>query len=345
MPFFNVAGELEFEGNLLFKSGKCIPPESMQGIILNLAHRTHPGISSMKRLVRSFFWWPGMDRFVDRVIRDCPHCVSSEKMLKVHVPPLKVVKWPKLPWQKLAFDISGPFNELQTSSRFALVMIDYHSKWPEVKFVPKATTDAVTTFFKEIFAREGCPATLITDNGVQWTSNEINNFFKECGIKHICTSLYEPHENGQVERFNRVLKTFVAGAVKSGSVWMNELRRKLWIYRITPHSTTEVSPFKLLKGRDPASVVCPWWFMNKCSSRFSEKECVHVTAKRIETKQDKCSKWYNRKWNTKVHDFKKGDWVRILKPGILNKVGNKFGKPIQIKKVFNNCVITQDGKV
>lgn len=128
LPFFYVSEELEFEGNLLFKAGKCVSPRGMQDIILNLAHKTHPGISSMKRLVRSFFWWPGMDKFINRVVRECQECVSSERMLKLHVPPLKVVKRPEVPWQKLAFDISGPFNELPEHSRFALVMIYYHSK-------------------------------------------------------------------------------------------------------------------------------------------------------------------------------------------------------------------------
>lgn len=196
-----------------------------------------------------------------------------------------------------------------------------------------------------MFASEGCPSTLVTDNGVQLTSGEMESFLKECNIKHMCTSLYEPHENGQVERFNRDLKTFVTDSLKLGGNWINSLRETLWVYHIKPHSTTQVSPFKSLKGRDPASCVCPWWFKNKCQTKFTDKECVHDTAKRVEIKQNKTMRWYNDKWKTKVHKFQVGDWVRILRPGIMNKSANKFGKPIQIKKVFSNSVITQAGKV
>ncbi|KAJ1192400.1 hypothetical protein NDU88_001707 [Pleurodeles waltl] len=51
-PFFSMKDELEIENTLLFKRGKCVPPRSMQAVILDLAHEGHPGMSSMKRLIR-----------------------------------------------------------------------------------------------------------------------------------------------------------------------------------------------------------------------------------------------------------------------------------------------------
>ncbi|XP_078540685.1 uncharacterized protein LOC144826166 [Lissotriton helveticus] len=345
LPFYNIAEELWCEGDLFFKSEKCIPPSGVQELILKLAHKTHPGISAMKRIIRLHFWWPGMDRFIDRTVRECNECCNSDKMLKLHVPPLKTVKWPEFPWSKIAFDISGPFQVLPESSRFALVIVDYHSKWPEVKFVAKITSEVVISFFKEVFAREGCPSVLVSDNGVQLVSAEMKLFLQSCNIKHMCTSLYEPHENGQVERFNRVLKGFVSDAIKEKGDWLNRIRQKLWTYRITPHSTTEISPFKLLKGRDPASDTCPWWFKEKCEALVQNNVDVKEVAKRVSGKQSKSEVWYNKKWKTREHELCVGDWVRILKPFLVTKGTSKFGRPIQIKRVFSNSVVTQDGKV
>lgn len=94
----------------------------------------------------------------------------------------------------MAFDISGPFICLPHDSGYALVLVDYHSRWPEVKFVSSSTTNIVIEFFKEVFAREGCPSTIVTDNGVQLTSKEMESFLKCQNIKHITVSNYEPHE-------------------------------------------------------------------------------------------------------------------------------------------------------
>lgn len=94
---------------------------------------------------------------------------------------------------------------------------------------------------------------MITDNGTQLVSREMESFLRECGIKHMTTSLYEPRENGQVERFNRVLKESVLCANKSTDAWKEVVRKKLWMYRITRHSVTGVSPFKLLKGKENPS--------------------------------------------------------------------------------------------
>lgn len=117
----------------------------------------------MKRLIRENFWWPSLDRLVERMVRECPECFNSDRMLKVHSAPLRPVEWAA--WQKIAFDISGPFNQLPQNARYALVIIDYHSKWPEVKFVANATTQVIISFIKEVFAREGAPDILVTDNG------------------------------------------------------------------------------------------------------------------------------------------------------------------------------------
>lgn len=97
MPMFKVSEELELEGDLLYKGGKYVPPFGIQKAILELAHKSHPGMSAMKHLVRNYFWWPGLDRMVDRTVRECEVCMSSEKMMKLNVPPMRSLDWPTEP--------------------------------------------------------------------------------------------------------------------------------------------------------------------------------------------------------------------------------------------------------
>jgi transposase InsO family protein len=58
---------------------------------------------------------------------------------------------------------------------------------------------------KDLFSRWGLPSKIITDNGKQFVSKQIEDFFTNLGITHSRTALYHPQSNGAVERFNRFL--------------------------------------------------------------------------------------------------------------------------------------------
>ena len=62
-----------------------------------------------------------------------------------------------------------------------LVVIDAHSKWPEVREVSAATTEKTVTVLQEQFARFGLPEQLVSDNGSQFVSAEFEEFLKQKG--------------------------------------------------------------------------------------------------------------------------------------------------------------------
>ena len=68
----------------------------------------------------------------------------------------------------------------------------------------------------------------------------------QCGIHHIRTSPYHLSSNGLVER---ALQTFKSSLKKLEGNVKTHLFNFLTRYRVTPHSTTEVSPAELLIGR------------------------------------------------------------------------------------------------
>ena len=52
----------------------------------------------------------------------------------------------------------------------------------------------------------GIPDIISTDNGTQFCSNEMEDFFKLFNIEHIRSTLYHPMAQGCVEAFNGSLK-------------------------------------------------------------------------------------------------------------------------------------------
>ncbi|KAF9761303.1 Pro-Pol polyprotein [Nosema granulosis] len=61
----------------------------------------------------------------------------------------------------------------------------------------------IITFF-EIWCKEvGKPEVIITDNGEQFTSREIDRYYKDKNIRKLCVPVYYPALNGIVERVNQ----------------------------------------------------------------------------------------------------------------------------------------------
>ncbi|MCP4348186.1 MAG: transposase family protein [Desulfobacterales bacterium] len=70
----------------------------------------------------------------------------------------------------------------------------------------KITTPKIIKWQSQIFARFGNPEEIVTDNGPQFISSIFHEFLAQRSILHSRTSLYNPQENGKVERFNRNIK-------------------------------------------------------------------------------------------------------------------------------------------
>ena len=106
-----------------------------------------------------------------------------------------------------------------------------------------------------LFARFGLPETVVTDNGTGFVSQEFEEFLRKNGISHVTSAPYHPASNGLAERAVQIVKK---GVKKETTGSMDtRLARMLFSYRITPQSTTGLSPSELLLGRRPRTRLDP----------------------------------------------------------------------------------------
>lgn len=84
-------------------------------------------------------------------------------------------------------DFAGLFLD-----RMFLVVIDAHSKWPEVVEMMSTTVHKTITELRKLFTRYGLPLQVVTDNGPQFIAHEFETFMKQNGIKHIPVAPYHP---------------------------------------------------------------------------------------------------------------------------------------------------------
>lgn len=139
--------------------------------------------------------------------------------------------------------IVGPFKCASADCHFVISVVGYFSKWAVVAFCSDVSSRTIVGLLLSIFAREGCPIELASDHGPQFTSREDGE------IKHSLLAMCHPRANGQVERFNRVVKSYIELATLEQHPVKNTVTEYSGIYRATPHSTTGRSPAVLLHGR------------------------------------------------------------------------------------------------
>ncbi|XP_022846228.1 uncharacterized protein K02A2.6-like [Olea europaea var. sylvestris] len=91
--------------------------------------------------------------------------------------------------------------------KFAIVVVDYFTKWAEAEPFATITEQKTTNFlWKSVICRFGIPHSSVTDNGKQFDNARLLDFCEELGIKKHFSSPNHPHANGQVEAINKIIK-------------------------------------------------------------------------------------------------------------------------------------------
>ncbi|CAM4454914.1 unnamed protein product [Lepidochelys kempii] len=88
-----------------------------------------------------------------QVGKSCVTCQIHDKTAVTCTPPLQPVPLPESAWEKVAIDIVGPFDTAPSDCHYAITLIDYFSKWPEVVFTSQISSATVIKFLSSVFSR------------------------------------------------------------------------------------------------------------------------------------------------------------------------------------------------
>lgn len=309
------------DGNL-FWNHRIIVPEALRKELLNQLHATHMGMSKMKNVARSYFWWPGLGKDIENFVKTCKACATlGNSPPKV---PLRPWKYPNSAWERIHIDFLGPFYD-----KHYLVIIDAYTKWLEVFPLTSTCSQTVITVLRSTFARFGLPLTLVSDNAKYFVSEEFSTFLRNNNITHITSPPFHPSSNGAAENSVKTIKYALRKALaldKSKDKGVI-LSRFLFDYRNAPHSTTGVSPAKLM-------------FQRKLRTRFDcilPNKPIQKNQLRVQQSQAKQIKYYsgNRKAKFMLNEFvlvkdyrvmNRTNWVK----GIVRKVIGKCTYLVEI---------------
>ena len=132
----------------------------------------------MRRRARSCVFWNGINRDIDVVVRKCATCQEVQRAqprepLMPHVTPSRA-------WQIVGTDLFVKNRETY------LLVSDYYSKFPFVYVIPSpVTSTAVIGKMKSLFAEQGVPQRVISDNGGQFSSDAFRKFAYQWCFDHV----------------------------------------------------------------------------------------------------------------------------------------------------------------
>ncbi|KAK8951258.1 hypothetical protein KSP39_PZI004425 [Platanthera zijinensis] len=289
---------------------------------------SHSGGRTLEaRVVRQGYFWPSLRKDVTEFARRCQKCQLYAPLQLLLAQRLRSITapWPFAIW---GMDLVGSFPSASGQRRFLLVMIDYFSKWLEVKALAKVTSQVIRNFvWGEIICRHGLPQVIVTDNGPQFASEEFISFFTQLGIDLRFASVHHPRSNGQVEAANKVIVNLLKKKVENlrGS-WVEQLPSVLWALRTTPNMATGETPFKLSHGCEAVlpvkfEVLSPrvavagkgdetWREENEGELRLSldmAEELRDVAAVRQEEVKRRMARYFDK--HVRIKQFKEGDLV------------------------------------
>lgn len=309
IPFKPFEMELCFKGDILLRGTRMYMPASLQTRAMELAHEGHPGMSLMKRRLRAKSWWPKMDQQIERFVKQCAGCT----LVSAPPPPepMRRTELPSQPWQHLAMDFLGPLP----SGHHIFVLVDYFSRYFEMEIMTKIDSKATIDRLKFIFARFGFPFTVTADNGRQFVSLEMREYFEQNNIRLISTTPFWPQMNGEVERQNSsLLKRLIISQNLKGD-WREDLHQYLLMYRSTPHSTTL---------RTPAELMFNWNIRDKLPSIHQPVEIDRELADRDKQKKHEGKEYGDAKRRAKESEIDVGDLVVAKRQMMSNKLATRY---------------------
>lgn len=198
--YYKLRSELHVKDNIIYYNDRIVVPQNMKQGVLKSLHTGHVGAGKCKKRARNLLYWPGMSVDIEKFIFSCNICekyrVSKPKdSLMSH-------EIPDLPFFKIGMDICT------YGTKDYIVVVDYYSRWIEVKMLKDKTAGTVIQKLKLIFAVHGFPKVIVCDN-MPFASYTFKQFAESYDIQLVYSSPRYPQSNGLSEKAVGIVKNMM----------------------------------------------------------------------------------------------------------------------------------------
>lgn len=310
----------------------------------------HCGIAGTYNKIKALFAWPHLKADVQYYVTNCQVCQQAKpehSKLPGLLQPLPV---PQQAWQIISMDF---IEGLPKSKRFdtILVVVDKFTKYGH--FIPLShpytAASIAELFHNQVYRLHGLPQVIISDRDRIFTSAFWQEMFKLAETTLNMSSSYHPQTDGQTERLNQCLETYLRCMVQAcPTKWSQWLALAEYWYNTTVHSAHGRTPFEVLYGHPPrhfgisvdAQCSVPdldQWLQDREAMASLIRNNLLRAQQRMKAQADK---------NRQERSFEVGDWVYLkLQPFIQTSVARRSNHKLSYR-FFGPYLIPQKvGKV
>jgi hypothetical protein len=222
----------------------------------------HPRITKTIQLIQAHYWWPHMKDFVTAYVKGCATCQMNKINTHPTRPPLfPITSSNHLPFQTIAVDF---ITKLPLSYRNDTILtITNHDVSKASIFLPcKETINAVSVaelYTTHIFPHYGIPLKVISDRDPRFDSAFTTDLCKLLGIRQNISIAYHLQTDGQSERTNQSLETYLRLYCDTQQhEWAKLLPMAQYVRNSWPSSIMKQIPFNTLVGYTPLAHQPTW---------------------------------------------------------------------------------------
>jgi hypothetical protein len=310
----------------------------------------HSGVPVTYSRLKHYFHWPGMKVAIKHFIQTCS-IFQQAKPERVRYPgSLQPLPVPDSAGAMVSLDF---VEGLPRSGRFncILVVVDKFSKL--VHFIPLCHPFTALTvakaYMENVYKLHGMPASLVSDRDRIFFSSVWKELFSLAGVTLHTSSSYHPQTDGQTERVNQCMETYLRCFVHAvPSKWSSWLSLAEFWYNTSEHSALGCSPFEVMYGHPPrhfgltSTAACT---SSDLSSWLQEREMMTTLVKQhLYRARDRMKRQADK--GRSERQFQVGDQVYLkLQPYVQSSLAPRSNQKLAFKFFGPYPVVRRIGSV
>lgn len=132
---------------------------------------------------------------------------------------------------------------------FVLILCCLPNRFLIARPVKSTNFEQTKLVLEEVFAREGFPKNIRSDNGPPFNGDEYKHYCADRGIETTFSTPLFPQQNGLVENYMKLVNKAMASAVSNGLCFKEELQAAINAHNAAAHSVTGLPPEEVMLGR------------------------------------------------------------------------------------------------
>ena len=178
---------LQERNELLWFKNRLYVPEVLRQRVMESFHgaedTAHLGVQKVYSVISQKCYWPNMLTDIQEFIRGCVPCGLAKEETRPSEVQIQNSSGASYPFEKVAFDFTGPFPPSADGNRFLLVAVDQFSRFVYVLPTRTASSCDALQLLTKVCTLEGRPKEVLTDQGRHFLG-EFDLWLKKTGIIH-----------------------------------------------------------------------------------------------------------------------------------------------------------------